>query len=95
MPISFGGCIQADERRNRRHVTLTVAVLVLVSKPTNLTTAGGGIIVVESVAAALPDSPPDTLTWFTCGELALDATFTVTVMSVSYSSVGWTVAIEA
>ena len=39
------------------------------------------IIVVESVALAVADPPPDTLTWFTWGEVALAATFTVTVMA--------------
>jgi hypothetical protein len=47
------------------------ALQVTVSAPT---------IVVESVAFALPDPPPDTLTAFTCGEVALVATFTVTVI---------------
>jgi hypothetical protein len=37
-------------------------------------------IVVESVAVAVADPPPDTLTPFTCGEAALAATFTVTVI---------------
>jgi hypothetical protein len=36
--------------------------------------------VVLSVALAAPDPPPDTLTAFTCGEAALAATFTVTVI---------------
>ena len=39
------------------------------------------MIVVESAAFALPDPPPDTLTAFNCGEVALAATFTVTVMA--------------
>jgi hypothetical protein len=38
-------------------------------------------MVVESVAFALADPPPDTLAEFTCGEVALEATFTVTVMA--------------
>jgi hypothetical protein len=42
---------------------------------------GGTRIVVESVADALAEPPPDTLTEFTCGELALAPTFTVTVMA--------------
>jgi hypothetical protein len=33
-----------------------------------------------SVAVALGEPPPDTVTEFTCGELASDATLTVTVM---------------
>jgi hypothetical protein len=37
-------------------------------------------IIVESVATAFPEPPPDTLTWLICGELALEATFTVTVI---------------
>jgi hypothetical protein len=39
------------------------------------------VIVVESVPEAVAEPPPETLTWFTCGELALDATFTVTVIT--------------
>ena len=38
------------------------------------------VIVVESLALALADSPPDTLTWLTCGEEAFPATLTVTAM---------------
>jgi hypothetical protein len=38
-------------------------------------------IVVESLALAGAEPPPATLTWFTCGELAFDVTFTVTVMA--------------
>jgi hypothetical protein len=42
--------------------------------------SGARLIVVESLAEAELDiPPPDTLTWFTCGEVALAATFTVTV----------------
>lgn len=44
-------------------------------------TLAGGRMLVESVAFALPDPPPDTLTAFTCGEVALVATFTVTVIA--------------
>jgi hypothetical protein len=40
----------------------------------------GVLIVVESMAEAEPVMPPpDTLTWFTCGEVAVADTFTVTV----------------
>src|SRR5690348_9578032 len=38
------------------------------------------VIVVESVEFALSDPPPDTDTAFTCGVVALAATFTVTVI---------------
>src|ERR1700722_1478250 len=38
------------------------------------------VINVESVALAATDPPPETATAFTCGELALAATFTVTAM---------------
>src|SRR5260370_1204854 len=56
---------------------------VMVSAATKLATAEGmkTIIVVESVATAFPEPPPDTLTWLTCGELALEATFTFTVIA--------------
>ena len=39
------------------------------------------MIVVESVAVAAVEPPPETLTEFTCGDAALVATFTVTVMA--------------
>jgi hypothetical protein len=39
------------------------------------------MIVVESFAFAFAAPPPDTVTVFTCGEVALAATFTVTVMA--------------
>jgi len=39
-----------------------------------------GLIVVESLALAVDDPPPETLTWFTCGETAVADTFTTTVM---------------
>jgi hypothetical protein len=42
---------------------------------------GPGMIVVESVALAVADPPPDTLTEFTWGDVALTATFTVTVIA--------------
>jgi len=38
-------------------------------------------IVVLSVALAVADPPPDTLTEFICGEVAFAATFTVTVIA--------------
>ncbi len=38
------------------------------------------VMVVGSLALAFPEPPPDTLTWFICGELALETTFTVTVI---------------
>jgi hypothetical protein len=38
-------------------------------------------MVVESVAVAFADPPPDTVAWFNCGELAFAATFTVTVIT--------------
>jgi hypothetical protein len=44
------------------------------------TVRDGGRIVVESMPVSVADPPPDTLTEFTCGELALAPTFTVTVM---------------
>ena len=43
--------------------------------------AGIRMIMVESVALAVAEPPPETLTWFTCGELAFEATFTVTVIA--------------
>jgi len=44
-------------------------------------TDGFAMIVVESAALAVAEPPPDTLTEFTCGEVALVATFTVTVIA--------------
>jgi hypothetical protein len=41
---------------------------------------GAGVMMVESVAVALADPPPEALTEFTCGEDALEATLTVTVI---------------
>jgi hypothetical protein len=55
-------------------VKLPVCALVMLS-------TGTRAIVVESVALAAADPPPDTLAWFTCGDAAFDATFTVTVMA--------------
>jgi hypothetical protein len=46
-----------------------------------LKTATKGATVVESVAVALPDPPPDTLTELICGDAAFTATFTVTVIA--------------
>jgi hypothetical protein len=40
-----------------------------------------GLMTVESVALALADPPPDTVTWFTCGEVAAAFTFTVTAIA--------------
>jgi len=45
---------------------------------------GGGTVtftIVESLVLAVADPPPDTFTWFTCGEVALAATLTVTVIT--------------
>src|SRR3974377_2473706 len=55
---------------------------VAVSVPTKLATAAatGCVIVVESLALAVADPPPDALTWFSCGVLAFAVTFTVTVI---------------
>ena len=39
------------------------------------------VMIVESVVLAPTEPPPETLTAFTCGEAALVATFTVTVMA--------------
>jgi len=39
------------------------------------------VTVVESVAFAAAEPPPNTLTAFTCGDVALAATFTVTVIA--------------
>src|ERR1039457_6810892 len=39
-----------------------------------------GTMVVESLAVAVADPPPDALTWLVTGDAALDATLTVTVM---------------
>jgi hypothetical protein len=38
------------------------------------------VILVESVVLADEDPPPDTVTEFTCGDVAFDFTFTVTVI---------------
>src|SRR4029077_19704900 len=38
-------------------------------------------MVVESLTLALGEPPPETLTWFTCGEVAAPPTLTVTVMT--------------
>jgi len=38
-------------------------------------------MIVESLEVAVADVPPDTITWFTCGEVAFAATFTVTVIA--------------
>src|SRR5580700_1986530 len=38
------------------------------------------VMVVISVVLALADPPPETVTWFTCGDVAFTATFTVTVI---------------
>jgi hypothetical protein len=39
------------------------------------------LIVVESVAVALADPPPETVTEFTCGDVAVADTLTVTVIA--------------
>jgi hypothetical protein len=54
-------------------VKLPVCVLVALS-------AGPPMTTVESLALAGAEPPPDTLTWLTCGVVALPVTFTVTVM---------------
>jgi hypothetical protein len=46
-----------------------------------LNMAARGMIPVESVAFTVEEPPPETLTLFTCGEAALAATFTVTVIA--------------
>jgi hypothetical protein len=38
-------------------------------------------MIVVSLALAVADPPPDTLTWFTCGEVAVAVTLTVTVIA--------------
>ena len=38
-------------------------------------------ITVESVAVAVADPPPETITWFACGDVAPGATLTVTVIA--------------
>ena len=45
-----------------------------------LKTGASGMITVESLENALLDPPPDTPAWFTCGEDALAATSTVTMI---------------
>ena len=45
-----------------------------------LNTGGLAIMVVKSVALALAEPPPDTLTAFTCGDGAFPATITTTVI---------------
>jgi len=37
--------------------------------------------IVESLALAVADPPPDTLTWLTCGEVAFAVTLIVTVIA--------------
>ncbi len=39
------------------------------------------VMTVESLALAVPRPPPETETWFTCGDVAFAATFTVTMMA--------------
>jgi hypothetical protein len=39
------------------------------------------LIVVESVVVALADPPPETVTEFTCGDVAVVDTLTVTVIT--------------
>jgi hypothetical protein len=46
-----------------------------------LSTAGLAVMFVESVALALAEPPPDTPTAFSCGEVALAATFTVAMIT--------------
>jgi hypothetical protein len=43
--------------------------------------SAGATIVVESLTLLGEDPPPDTATMFTWGEVAVDATFTVTVIT--------------
>jgi len=38
-------------------------------------------MIVESVLFAVADPPPETDAWFTCGDVAVPETFTVTVMA--------------
>ena len=54
-------------------VKLPLCVLPMLS-------TGLRMIVVESVVLAPAEPPPDTLTEFTSGDVALEATFTVTVI---------------
>jgi len=62
-------------------VSDAVAPSVMGLGDTDNEAVGGMLITVESLADAEPViPPPDTLTWFTCGEVALAATFTVTVI---------------
>jgi hypothetical protein len=46
-----------------------------------LNTAARGMITVESLAFAVVEPPPDTLTLFTCGDVAPAFTFTVTAIA--------------
>jgi hypothetical protein len=45
-----------------------------------VTEAGVLVMFVESVALAVAEPPPETLIWLSCGEVALFATFTITVI---------------
>src|SRR5580658_8252676 len=45
-----------------------------------LSPEANGMMVVESEALASADPPPCTLTWLSCGEAAVPATLTVTVI---------------
>src|SRR5258708_35973235 len=38
------------------------------------------VMMVGSTALEFPEPPPDTLTWFTCGEAAFEETFTLTAI---------------
>src|SRR4029077_18460240 len=42
-------------------------------------------MVVESLTLAVGEPPPETLAWFTCGEVAVPSTLTVTVIGCGYA----------
>jgi hypothetical protein len=80
--IPLTGLPFASVTRACSAVANAVFVLALCGVPAlAVTNAGMLAIVVVSVAFAGDAPPPDTLAWFTCGEVALFATLTVTVMA--------------
>src|SRR5258708_19135687 len=60
---------------------LTPELLAPKFKTLRLSDKAGVTIVVGSEKFAVADPPPDTLTWFTCGDVAVCSTFTLTVIT--------------
>ncbi len=61
-------------------VTAAAPAWMVENEPVTMATESA-LIVVESLAFADAEPPPETVTLLTCGELALFPTFTVTVMA--------------